>query len=316
MSKYSIEHSIKTLLDLDIDRSQQEGKFIPGFKIGYFEFYQKLDGYGAWENGWYVKGVVDAESAAIAINKFRSDLDEIVSKICIIGQAYADFYKESFLIYKINNDNSNVFYFRFTIECDPAGLHFGDNEEVCLEKISKLKNSKNVFRLLKECINTTGYIPQLLILFPALEAMSGYKEHYEDGVLRYKSFNKETMKEIVGEELYIELYDKSNGIRNKLIHGESVYTFDKSLNVPKDYVSAIYNKIIEYFNNKYGTTLSLDITNPRRNFHDNYKMCGTFLKCNDKSLIDLYKCCKDFEQYYKNNIPSEIYMTVDPIDNF
>ncbi len=258
---------------------------------------------GCIGDAWLARKEIEANSCIEAMNHFKKDFDQIIQKVAFVSQCYMDYYREPFLIYKLDNNSKNIFFYKHIQEINGVGLHF--NEEV-LKNYKKLENFEHTlaFRFLQECCNTIGYIPKLILLFSALEAMCGKKENEKDGKT-YFTYDKDEMKKIIGNQLFGEVFG-DNGIRHKLNHGEIV-----DLVFGQDYVEAIYRKIILYFNNEYDVKIDASVVHPQRHFYNNHEFVNLWLRPNDNFEINLKDCINNFNEK-NNSITGCEYLDVNP----
>lgn len=294
MNKYLVEQKIKTLSKLSIGLNNNQRKFPEMIIDGYvfiqwdFNFYKGWLGYA-----WLVKKEIEAKSCTEATNIFGQELDKIVQKVGFVSQCYMDFYREPFLFYKINNNNNKIFFYKHIQEIKGVGLPFGDKELNDYKKIKKFKFSAT-FRFLQECRNTIGYMPKLMLLFSALEAMCDKKEiEKEDGSV-YTTYDKDKMKKILDHSLYDEVFGE-NGIRHKLNHGVMINSV-----FSKNYVDEIYKSILCYFNQKQKTNVNKDVISPQRHFYDNQEYLKCWLRPKDDFEINLKNCINNFDRENKS----------------
>jgi hypothetical protein len=294
METYLIQHKVKTLskLGVGLNDSTFPKMDLGGFLIEQWDFNISEGWLG---DAWLVEKNIQADSCEEAIKIFRSDLDKIVPKLAFISQCYMDFYMQPFLIKKINEPD-NIFFFKYTEDHKGVSLHFSENEFKSYKKIGQLNNV--LFRYLQECQNCTGYIPRLMLLFAALEALCGKKEKNDTNGDTYITYNHKIMKDILSKEFFNNLYG-SNGIRHKLQHGDVVdFIFQQ------DYVDIIYKKIIKYINNKYNTKIVDDVVSSPRHFHNNNGYLNFWLKPCAGFNINLKQCIANFSNdngmYVKN----------------
>lgn len=290
MAKYLIEQKIKTLSDLNV--GIDENTISPEMNIEGFIFYQwDFSIRDGWRGGaWLVRKEIEADSAIQALNTFRSKLDKIVQKVGFVSQCYMDFYKEPFLVYRLNDNSDKVFFYKHIQDRGSVGLHFDNQELDTYEKISNFKYPE-VFRFLQECRNAIGYIPRLLLLFSALEAMCGKKEMENSEGKPYITYDKDEMIRILGKNLYNEIFGP-NGIRHKLNHGEMVESIAQ-----KNYIDDIYISIIKYFNKNLDSQIDESVISPQRHFYDNYEFVNLWLKPDDFFEINLKNCIDNFENH-------------------
>lgn len=294
MNEYFIEQKIKTLSDLAVGLNNEPNSkpemIIDGYQFLHWEFNISQGWIG---DAWIVKKVIEANNCVEAAGIFRGDLDKIVQKVGFVSQCYMDFYKEPFLIYKKNENKDNIFFYKHIQEVNGVGLHF-DNEE--LNNFHKLSNFRfpEAFRFLQESRNTIGYIPKLMLLFSALEAMCDKKEIEKEDGSRYVTYDRDEMKKILGCILFNKIFGP-DGIRHKLNHGEMV---DSAFGL--NYVEEIYKHIICYFNDVCKLNIDTKVVSPQRHFYDNQEYLNCWLSpIDDKFEIDLKNCIENYSN--KNN---------------
>ena len=180
--------------------------------------------------------------------------------------------------------------FRYIEDQKGVPLHFSENEIDAYDKLLKISN--NTFRYLQECQNCYGYIPKLMLLFSALEALCGREEKVDSNSNRvYFTYNHQIMKDILDNSLYNKIYG-SNGLRHKLQHGDSMdFIFDA------DYSEIIYKKIIKYLNKIYDIKISETVVSPQRNFHGNYRYMDLWLKFVDGPEPNLRNCLEKYNNF-------------------
>ncbi len=290
MNKYIIEQRVRTLSHLSVGLN--DDKPVPEMSIDDFLFTQWDFNYAeGWKgDAWLVQKEVEVNSGIEAINNFRKDLDKIVQKLTFVSQCFMDFYREPFLIFKSIGNQDNVFFYKHIQNKTGVGLQFDESEINAYESIKGFKYPE-AFRFLQECSNTIGYVPKLLLLFSALEAMCGKIERQNADGKIYITYDKNEMMKILGCSLYNELFGP-NGIRHKLDHGEMVETV-----FGKDYVNEIYKNIICYFNNNFKTQLD-EVVSPQRHFYDNHEFINFWLKPKDNFEVNLKNCIKSFNSKY------------------
>lgn len=306
MNKYLIEQKIKTLSCLHIGLNYNSGQF-PKMIIDDYIFTQ-WDfniAQGCLGDAWLVKKEVEANNCVEALQTFRNILDKIVQRVGFISQCYMDFYKEPFLFYKINDNNDKIFFYKHFQERKGAGLQFNEEELSDYQKLQDFKFPET-FKFLQECRNTIGYVPKLILLFSALEALCNKIEIDKDDGSRYITYDKNEMKKILGCQLFNAVFG-SDGIRHKLNHGEMV---DEAFG--KDYVDEIYKSIICYFNTECKTKIN-NVVRPPRKFQDNYEFINLWLKPKNNFEINLKNCISRFLNKDTNSIEGYEYIfNIDP----
>jgi hypothetical protein len=294
MNEYLIEHKIKTLSELGVglkginDIPQMD---IEGYHFTQWDFTWQA---GQLGDGWIASKLFRANSAMEALAHFRKELDEFLPKLAFISQCYMDFYRQPFLIYRKNNNEERDFFFRFTEEKDGVPLTFTENELKSYESI-KTFPFLNTFRFLQECNNCVGYVPKMTLLFAALEAMCGKKEIQRKNVVQV-IYDKEVMKKILGEELNEEFFGR-DGIRNKIIHGDTI-----DLLPERDYVEEIHWKIVAYFNKELGADIVTEVVSPQRNFYSNYYYSNLWLRPIEEFKIGLKSCVEGYSANFSSRI--------------
>ena len=143
MEKYLIQHKIKTLAHLEvgfdggsnIDEVVDPHMEVEGYKFIHWQF----DMVHTWQgDAWIVSKEINSDNAFNAVNEFRVGLAKIIEKIAFVSQCYIDFSRESFLVYKLENNPQDIFWLRYVKEVPGVGLNFGKEEYESYQKISCL----------------------------------------------------------------------------------------------------------------------------------------------------------------------------------
>lgn len=270
MSQYLIQQKIKTTANLCI--LDTGGTPIPiiidGIGLRHWDF-NLAD--GCKGDAWIAEGKEEAENCREAFVAFRKKLNKVVPKIAFVSQCYMDYTQEPFLVNKIENNSENVAFVHYVYERGSTGLTFMEEERDNLEKIN-LEN-KEFFWYMMDCYNAIGYTAKLLLIFSALESLAGKEIKKDAEGNDYETYNKEKMKEILGDELFNTVYGK-NGMRHKLTHGEYI---DPSFS-GTNYVDLFHKLILEHFNRNLGTNLNLDVVHPQRHPFGNAYYTNAFIK--------------------------------------
>lgn len=280
MNKYLISQKIIT--PSHIDFMLRDGSKPPQFKMGGFAFtpWNFSFAQGSYGDAWVASKIIQSDKYSVALYRFRRDLSKIIPRIAYVSQCSMDFYHESYIVKRINNNNERIFLFRHVHDEKPVGLPFRKEEIQSAEKLKSLQYQIGL-RFLQESSNTERYIPKLVMLFASLEALCGKVDLTKADGSIVSSYSRDIMKEILGGTLMNELFGPG-GIRHKLNHGE-LPDFGS-----KDYVREIYQKILSYINKYFKTTLNPDVVSPQRHFYGNYKYVDLPLKPLDKSFeVDL-----------------------------
>lgn len=275
MNQYDIQQKIKTLVKIEEDFSDLKNVKAEISADGLtFKQWGCTVRDGSIGDAWIVQSSVEAENAVAAYSVFSKKLNESLPRICFVSQCFLDFGYESSLIFRKNNNTNNSFVFARFEDTEGEGLSFGKHEEQVANKLKDYQYPQ-VFKFLQECINTPNYYARIALLFAALEAMSGEVERtscdYPKGK-KYKTYNKDRMKEILSDDkLFNDLFG-TEGLRHKLLHG-SLFDFEFG----EDYFSKIYKAIIKYFNKRYSFNITENVVSVPRSFNDKIKLL-LFLK--------------------------------------
>lgn len=308
MNTYIIEQRISTLADLWLVK--ESGYITREMTIDDFMFNQWRVPQGTGmrsDKAWIAKKEIRSNTGNRALNRFRTELNDIVLRLGFVSQCYMDFYEEPFVLFRRTNNIDKLFFYRHIESRKGVGLHFGNSELNTYRQIIDYEYSE-AFKFLQECRNTIGYVPKLLLLFSALEAMCG-KVSKDDGTSEpYSTYNKEVMKEILSNSLYNKLFGKE-GIRHKLDHGEMIESA-----FGKNYVEEIYTKIVTYFNSKYKTNIRTDIVHPMRHFYRNSYHMDLWLKPKHNFEISLQNCTQNCDE--STNIKDCDYVTDADIETY
>lgn len=290
MNSYRIQHRIKTVADLMVfSKNTHE----PGFNFGNIRYtpwkYSLADGPSG--DAWLAEGSLEAESYRAAIWDFRKELSSQVPRIAFISQCYMDFSSDSFIVMRNEENEEGIFYTHYVFGSSP-GLVFSDDE---VEDLGKLVGNKEFFWYMNDCYNNSGYTAKILLLCAALENLAGKRIVTKEGSI-YETYNASVMKKILGKQVFNTLYGQ-RGIRHKLSHGDYI---DSSLS-GEDWVEKIHKLIIGYFNETYGTKISLNVVSPQRGFSDRAYFTNAFMKPIEQGMQgDLRTLESDFIQSKKD----------------
>ncbi len=288
MNEYLIQQKIKTLshleVGLEVQNNHEPLMNIDGYSFKHWDFGK---GYGWKGDAWIAGKKIKAVNALEAINDFRKNLDKIIQKVGFLSQCYMDFYFESLIALKTNNNDENIFLFRHIRDKDPVGLSFTNESLNDYNKIKDFEYS-DAFIFLREVRNTSGYIPRLVLLFSTLEALCDKTKKTKENGGVYITYNSKTMKEILGGDLFNKIYGKG-GIRHKLDHGEMV-------DLQKFPIEKIYYPIVEYINKKCNTDINIDVKQPMRHFDGNKFQHPFWLKPSEGFEINIKSCIENFNE--------------------
>lgn len=234
-------------------------------------------------NAWVAISTVEAPNFHEAYKIFFSKLSRIIPRVALISQAYIEHLTEPFLIHK---EGSDIAFFRCTKGTNGVGLLFREKEQKALSKLLDNQDIPQAFYFYwNDVVNTTGYSAKLLLMCSAIEALARKK-----GVDKYA-----LRKEILGEELDTKIFAKTEGLRNRLAHGDYFSAKDS-----ENYLDAIHKKIVAYFNAKIFSEelITENVKNPQRHIFGNKQELRIFVKVKDGSNTF---SLKDLLQDYSDN---------------
>lgn len=297
MNTYIIEHEIIALLDnIYVDWS----KAITNFSIDWIKFSHWDFTYWEWTFGekWLARIEIKSYNYIDAQNIYYKKLLKIIPKISFIWQAYIDSHKGSLLIKKWNQG-----ILRYIYNDNPVSLSFWKKEQTILKNLIKNKNiPESFYSYWNDLVNTQWYSWKILLLCSAVESLLPRKiERPKDLKEKINKKRFELRKNILWEELDKEIFQQNKWLRHRLIHWEYFLPED----FQKNYVEEIHKKVIEYFNKNIITIdekITLEIFNPQRHLHANYKQWGIFLEFNKK--ISLKEILSEIENNNLNTLKS------------
>jgi hypothetical protein len=282
MNCYTISQKINTLAHLFKQFKHKGFIFTPygaSLKEGQYKY----------SYDWIVKKNITAINFIDARKVFENELSVILSKCSAVSQCYFNMLYQSYIILKKNNNPKNIFFLHLTRLRNPSGLPFDKEEIASLQNLESFPTAREqCFLYLNESTNTASYYTRLAMLIIALESIAGEVQKGK-GLRTNKEYIKNEI--IKDNELYNKIYSYGTGIRNKIFHG-------KKVNFDVDYVSKIYEKIVDYFNSIYDTEIKKNVINPQRTPFENYESHKYFyypdptINNND---LQLKKLIQDFE---------------------
>lgn len=253
MNTYLIEHKIKTISELwDFTDNQQPFNF-RGFEFRQWDF-NISD--GAIGDAWIAKREVEAKNAESAIQFFRKELIDIVRRVAFVSQCFASADLEPYFILRLNDNPEQVLFLSYSEESEHVSLHFGEEEKESLEKLEKFPNPV-VLEYIAQSGRAATYTTRLAMLIIALESIAG---EINPGKTNMQYIKDEILKNY---DLHDEIFKFGTGIRNKIFHGKEIVG-------GKDYAQIIYDRIIDFFNVKYGTKINTAVSQPQRHLFGNY----------------------------------------------
>lgn len=306
MSKYFVQYKIATLLDNAVNKGNTYDRFdFDGIQFTHWDF---NFGDGWIDNAWVASGIVDAKNGIDAINYMKNKIQEIISRVSFVGQAYIEHYAQPFIV-KCVDSNQSVALFYFSKERDPVPLMFQASERNIMERLmTNTLIPREFFFYWKDTMNTFGYSSKLLLMFSAIEALA------KALASENKSSKYTEIENIVGEKLKNEIWKSKVGLRHRLVHGEYIQEKDKG-----NYIEEIHKKVLDFFNkNILGEEkISLDVVHPQRNlFYGNGDFWFGFIESYDtEDKFDIKKVLKDFEENGINNLKEYKILYGDKVSN-
>ncbi len=229
---------------------------------------------------------VVAENYKEAFKEFIVGLFPILNVMSVITQCIIEStMTTSHLIYRLNDNPERILSFYYAGKRKVVGMAFGEDEIEDITRIIKkwTEAEKIAFLYLREANMAYTATTHLTMLIIAVEALAG------EGVTKrkcktcgaidsYPSVNKDTLRKILGEELYKKLYDS---LRHKLFHGGKVNEGDIVT-----IGNAVYERVVlGYFAEHYGLKSVKKIVGAPRSF--SYEYFGTFVKLQKGESISL-----------------------------
>jgi hypothetical protein len=290
MPKYKIEHRISTLSENAVGMSADAPSFTAeGINFTHWNFNHR-DGW--LDDAWLAEIEIEAQDGAHALQDFRKKLFKIMPIVALVGQAYAQYLVQPYLI---NNRDLNVAYFYYPFDVGPVPLMFQEDEKKALDMLLANEQIPEEFYLYwNDAVNSLGYSSKLLIMFAALEALTRDAEGNKDVTLQ------ET---ILGQELSDKIYAQRTGLRHRLSHG-NYFSEDDNQN----YVELIHKRVISYFNDSVlkEKLLGEDITGPQRHFYNNDNLLRIFIKQQkDEWTLDLKKVLENCTYADNDHFPED-----------
>lgn len=238
MNTYLIQQKIKAIANLGIT-----------LKTAGYEFtaFDPKNAFGSEQ--WLATKQIETDSYQNASLDFRLGLIPILDALSVLTQCSFSLIAMSYLIRRVNDNDSNVFYLYVAQDRKTVGMPFWEKEQLAdLEKLLQVEN-KVALHYLRESNNASTAKTRLAMLVFAAEAFAGQKEKTREcpDCGRKETFstsNRELLQEIVGAEAYDRLYLKNGGaLRHKLVHGSVVADKDIVEVLPLVYDNAILGYI-------------------------------------------------------------------------
>jgi hypothetical protein len=261
MNSYKIEWKIITIA-IPILYNEKGGLKSYNFEIDGIKFSpweENIHERGYNINSWIASSDIEGDNHVQAYSKFTEKLSNLISKISFVSQCYIEYLTQPFIIHKLGSD---LALFRESEEAKPVGLIFNEKQVKALEILYKDNTiSSKFYYYWNDAINTFGYSGKLLLMFSALEALANEIVRQKKNIGRRQK-KKEIIKDILGEDLFKYCFEKTIGLRNRLVHGE----YYQATDFDQNYVEIIHQKVINYFNQNIfkETLIEENITNPQR----------------------------------------------------
>lgn len=312
MNIYKIERKVYTYSEI----WESQNFELKGYSFKNWEFSHKKGCYG---NAWLVSKEIKEKSIHKALKKFNKELHPILIRASYVSQCGMQHDVNPLLIEKISKNPEKIFYLYYVNEVKESSLYFARDEQESLAEIIKLRNNAT-FEFLSASNNSYTYHARLVSLIMALESMASEKEVERKCANcgkkdSYKATDKNYIKNVIlkDQDLFKKIYDYKTGFRNSIFHGKYLKPEDGI-----DYAQIIYNKIREFFTEKYKIKINNVVVGAPRNGLGKYEQAFLWAKPKDpskklnfkqllikyKKAINSTKGSTEFRKYYKkiNNV--------------
>lgn len=266
MNSYLIQYKISSMATLIKDFSYE------GYDFSAYDIQEP------WKDDvWVASKTVETNTAGEARRNFINGLLPLMQEFSLVSQCAFRFVANTYVIYKLNNNEEKVFYVYFVQGTEPVGLHFDTEEISKLFQIREIENNQSLF-FLNEAANATTFYTKLTMLILVVEGLAGEIEDKRG----FKLTNRTKTKEILGNDLDEKLFASRIGLRNILFHGKV-----KDHQPFEGLSEVIYSKIREWLSSKYNINLETSIVDPQRNFHENYVETHNYWQFKKKVILNL-----------------------------
>jgi len=277
MNTYLIQQKIKAIANLGIKFDSAGYKFTP---------FDPQNPFGSEQ--WLATKEIHAENYQDASLKFRLELIPILDALSVLTQCSFSLIAMSYLIRRLNDNASNIFYLYVAQDRKTVGMPFWEKGQLAdLELLLKVEN-KVALHYLRESNNSSTAKTRLAMLVFAAEAFAGQKQKTREcpDCGRKETFstsNRELLAEIVGPEAYDRLYVKDSGaLRHKLVHGSVVP--DKDI---VEVLGLVYEKVVlEYLPRLCGLKTVHKIVAAPRSF-TSFDHGGLFVRPRQQDALEL-----------------------------
>ncbi|HTK93553.1 MAG TPA: hypothetical protein VL948_25185, partial [Verrucomicrobiae bacterium] len=129
--RYRVEQRIQTLAHNAV---MKDGRMEAAFSVGpiryaHWDFEQRE----AWSSDyWLAEATIDADDYKSAFRIFRQELNRVVPRVALIGQAYTDFLYQPMLIVR---EGAQVGFLRFFRRKSKVGLMFVQDHQEALGRL-------------------------------------------------------------------------------------------------------------------------------------------------------------------------------------
>lgn len=286
MPCYRIEQRIEALADNAI---MKDGRMEAAFSVGKVTYsHWDLDASRGWPSDlWLAEASIEADDFRAAFGSFRLELNRVIPRIALIGQAYIDFLQQPFVIVR---DGEQVGFLRYLRKTRGVGLMFVEDHRKALDRLlEETSIPEEFYYYWNDVVNAVGYTPKLLLMCAAIECLTrtGHGE---------KDWQK--LERVLGRELKEELWgvqgSSSSGLRHRLSHGE----YFSADHAGKNYVELIHKRVMAYFNDHIlmEPLLALNVVSPQRHLVGGLEGGYWFIKAKTSGGLSLKRILQDFEK--------------------
>lgn len=232
---------------------------------------------------------VQAKDYKEAANSFRHELIPIIDALSVTSQCSFTILAMSFLVFRCT-DPKEYAYIYLARPRETTGITLNDEIFADLDKLSEIQNKAALFYF-RQSNNATTAEARLGMLIITAEALAGTTQSSREcpkcnaELLSYSITDRDKLKEIFGEELYIKLYEKGGGaLRHKMFHGNKLDGVDITENIGQ-----IYDRLLAYIQGEYGLQSVRQIVKAPRSFNASFEHVGLFVRNAHSNKYDLRK---------------------------
>lgn len=305
MNKYIIEQEIDSLIENHYFEWQTS---ITSFELDGITFSEKNYSFEKWAfwNKWIINCELEWENYKDVLNIYLDKISRIITKISFIWQAYINYNYWSLLVKKWD-----IWLFFYRYNDAPVWLNFWKSkQDILLDLYYNKDIPQEFFSYWYDLINTTWYLGKILLMSSSIESLAKCKS-----LSKWKNL-KDFRENLLWKELANLLFETWNKwLRHRLTHWEYFSPEDFKQN----YVDAIHNRIIDYFNKEIiniNEKIPLWIINPQRNLFINYKSQWYYLKWSKKFELNIVNLLDNIKQDRILKFNEDTYKIVSNVDNF